>query len=476
LAQQILSTPPVAANVSVPHKYSQSWAIAMLFLDIAMFVLATYAAIHIVGHWKPDAFKAKVYFSAAAFITIWILVFKLVGLYERSFALSMKDEFYCTVAALCVGIAPQLVLFTLVPLPLIASSRLVLIVSLLLSIVAVGSTRAITHALRDAELRRRPQRIAIVGQPSRIETAIRSLGIAAGDQVRTFEVVDVDAGLGQINLTEDPELDNIAWFHAAKLWNCDTLILTEVVHPDLLPHLLEIAERHSIKIAFAPPRLKRQAFHLSFETNGHQVLIVPRALRACRAPARLIKRIFDLVAASAMLLIFGPLMLIVAGLIWLQRSGPVLYRQQRITRGGAVFDVLKFRTMPCEAEKETGPVWTQPGDKRATRLGSILRRSSLDELPQLFNVLRGEMSLVGPRPERPVFAELFRQLPRYDERHLVCPGITGWSQVQMRRASPLSDIGLKLSHDLYYIENWSIFMDCYVLLKTALEFLFQRPV
>jgi len=447
----------------------------MLFSDIAMFTLATYAAIHIVGHWKPDALKPKVYISAGVFILIWILVFNLVGLYERSFVLSMKDEFYCTVAALCVGIAPQLVLFTLLPLPAIASSRMVLIVSLLLSIIAVGTTRAVTHALRDAEVRRRPRRIALVGQPSRIEAAAQSLEVASNDQVLTFEVDDIDAGLGQINLTDDPDLDNIPWFRVAKSWDCDALILTEVVHPDVLPHLLETAERHHIKIAFAPPRLKRQAFHLSFETNGHQVLIVPRALRMCRAPARLIKRIFDLIVASIMLIIFGPVMLVEALLIWLQHNGPVLYRQQRITRGGAVFDILKFRTMSCEAEKDTGPIWTQPGDTRATKVGALLRRSSLDELPQLFNVLRGEMSMVGPRPERPVFAELFRgSLERYDERHLVYPGITGWSQVQMKRSTTVSDIGQKLGHDLYYIENWSIFMDIYILLKTATEFLFHK--
>jgi len=230
-----------------------------------------------------------------------------------------------------------------------------------------------------------------------------------------------------------------------------------------------------MKLAFAPPRLKRQAFSLSFETSGHQALIVPSSLRICGRPAQLVKRMFDLAVASLMLLIFSPIMLTVAMLISLQRSGPVLYRQDRVARGGGSFKIFKFRTMPVTAEIETGPVWTNHGDNRATKLGAFLRRTSLDELPQLFNVMQGEMSIIGPRPERPMFVELFRHyLPRYDERHLVRPGITGWSHVQMKRNAPISDIGERLSHDLYYIENYSFLMDVSILVKTAVEFLFQR--
>jgi exopolysaccharide biosynthesis polyprenyl glycosylphosphotransferase len=449
----------------------------MLAADVAMFVLASFTAVHIVAIWKPDALSVKVIANSVVFTAIWIFVFRLVGLYERSFALSMKDEFYCTVGALCIGIAPQLVLFTVAPLPLIASSRIVLIASLFFSIIFVGTTRAAMHALRDAEQRRRPRRITIVGHPDRIHAMSESLSVGVADRVFTYEVVDLDVRLGQINLTRDPDLDNIPWFSAARGWNSDSIMLTEVVHPAYLPLLLQIAERHHIKLSFACPRLKTQAFQLALETDGHQVLMVPSALWVCRAPARLIKRTFDLIVASSMLVLFGPIMLAAALLIWLQGNGPVLYRQQRITRGGALFDMLKFRTMPCDAEKNTGPIWMQFGDQRATKLGAFLRRTSLDELPQLFNVLRGEMSVVGPRPERPFFAEVFRcNLPRYDERHLVSSGITGWSQVQLKRSASVADIGHKLSNDLYYIENWSLLFDVSVLFKTAAEFMFHKAI
>ena len=161
--------------------------------------------------------------------------------------------------------------------------------------------------------------------------------------------------------------------------------------------------------------------------------------------------------------------------IYLEDGRPLLYRQARVGVNGQIFEILKFRSMRVNAESQTGPVWARHGDGRVTKVGAILRRTSMDELPQLINVLRGEMSIVGPRPERPVFVEAFRTvLPRYDERHLVRPGITGWSQVHMKRVLGPSQVGEKLSYDLFYVENWGLFMDISVVFKTAVEFLFHR--
>jgi lipopolysaccharide/colanic/teichoic acid biosynthesis glycosyltransferase len=153
----------------------------------------------------------------------------------------------------------------------------------------------------------------------------------------------------------------------------------------------------------------------------------------------------------------------------------MLYRQVRVGRLGAEFEILKFRTMRRDAESQTGPIWTRNGETRTTRIGRFLRRMSLDELPQLINVLRGEMSISGPRPERPFYVEQFRKMfRRYDERHLIRPGITGWAQINMRRQLDPSEIGEKLSYDLFFLEHWSPFMDIMILCKTAAEFLFHR--
>ena len=182
-------------------------------------------------------------------------------------------------------------------------------------------------------------------------------------------------------------------------------------------------------------------------------------------PSRLVKSLEDLIVAVALLVPALPLMALIAVGIRATSSGPVLFRQDRVTWNGERFAMLKFRTMPVDAERESGPVWSERNDRRATRFGAFLRRFSLDELPQLFNVLRGDMSLVGPRPERPEFVEQFRRrIPGYMQKHLVKAGITGWAQVNDLRGD--SDLVKRVEYDLFYIENWSIWFDLRILALT----------
>lgn len=178
------------------------------------------------------------------------------------------------------------------------------------------------------------------------------------------------------------------------------------------------------------------------------------------------KRTFDVLVSSLTLLVAAPLMAFLALLIKLTSKGPVLYRQERMGMDGETFGMLKFRSMRTDAESD-GAKMASANDARTTRLGAILRRSSLDELPQLFNVLKGDMSLVGPRPERPVFIEEFKkQIPRYHLRHKIKAGMTGWAQVNGLRGQ--TSIQKRIEFDLYYIENWSLLFDLKILLRTAL--------
>ncbi len=185
------------------------------------------------------------------------------------------------------------------------------------------------------------------------------------------------------------------------------------------------------------------------------------------------KRAVDLLGAASALLILGPLMAILAVFVKLSSPGPIFYRQERMGLDGGRFQCLKFRSMPLDAERETGAVWAKPGDQRATPFGKFLRRTSLDELPQLINVFLGDMSLVGPRPERPVFVDKFRkEVPGYMLRHKVKTGITGWAQVNGWRGS--TSIEKRIECDLYYIQNWSIWLDIKILLMTLDEVLRGR--
>ena len=177
------------------------------------------------------------------------------------------------------------------------------------------------------------------------------------------------------------------------------------------------------------------------------------------------KRAFDIVVSFLGLILLSPFLLLVALLIKISSRGPVFYQQERVGLDGQEFKMIKFRTMMVDAEKESGPVWAKKDDPRTTSLGKFLRRTSIDEFPQLLNVLKGEMSLVGPRPERLVFVKQFQQqVPKYAERHRVRSGVTGWAQVNgLRGQSPIEE---RTRYDVYYIENWSLWFDTKIILMT----------
>jgi Undecaprenyl-phosphate glucose phosphotransferase len=178
------------------------------------------------------------------------------------------------------------------------------------------------------------------------------------------------------------------------------------------------------------------------------------------------KRVFDILFSALAILVTAPVMLVTAVAVKLSSPGPVFYRQERMGMDGAVFHILKFRTMRADAET-AGARMASAGDPRRTAIGAFLRQTSLDELPQLFNVFWGDMSLVGPRPERPVFIEEFkRQIPKYHLRHKVKSGITGWAQINGLRGQ--TSIQKRIEYDLYYIENWSLMLDLKILVRTAL--------
>jgi len=181
---------------------------------------------------------------------------------------------------------------------------------------------------------------------------------------------------------------------------------------------------------------------------------------------RFLKAAEDQALALIIVTLVSPLMLAIAVGVKLSSPGPVFYRQTRVSWNGAPFEMLKFRSMPVDAEQDSGPVWNKQGDERATAFGAFLRRTSLDELPQFINVLKGEMSIVGPRPERPVFVEKFKDsIPGYMKKHLVKAGITGWAQINGWRGD--TDLTRRIEHDMYYIERWSLLFDFRIIMLTV---------
>jgi putative colanic acid biosynthesis UDP-glucose lipid carrier transferase len=222
---------------------------------------------------------------------------------------------------------------------------------------------------------------------------------------------------------------------------------------------------HAVQVRYVPDIFGFQLLRHSFsEVAGMPVIgLTDTPLHGFQ---RVFKTVEDYLLGGVAVLLFSPLLLGIAIGIKLTSSGPVLYRQDRVTWNGRRFTMLKFRSMPVGSERSSGPVWSNEADPRATRLGALLRRYSLDELPQLFNVLHGDMSLVGPRPERPEFVAQFRQrIPGYMQKHMVKAGITGWAQVNDLRGS--SDLSKRIQYDLYYIDNWSLWFDLRILALTV---------
>ena len=191
------------------------------------------------------------------------------------------------------------------------------------------------------------------------------------------------------------------------------------------------------------------------------------AVRSYSPLAAATRRMLEIAFCIALLVLTLPVIITAAIAILIEGGGPVLFRQVRVGQHGATFDVLKFRTMRTNAEAN-GPVWATLDDPRVTRVGAFLRKTRIDELPQLFNVLRGDMSVVGPRPERPHFVELLAsEIPRYHDRALIKPGITGWAQVQFRYGSSVDDARRKLEYDLYYLRHRTLLLDLLILALTV---------
>ena len=249
-------------------------------------------------------------------------------------------------------------------------------------------------------------------------------------------------------------------FHIDKIVVCTEdrrAVLPVKTLLDLKADGLDIVDGHQL--------LEEEAGRLSINSLPPSALIFSTGFRK-RLVSKVLKRIIDVVIASFGLILLSPIMGIVALLIKLDSPGPIFYRQVRVGLRGTPYLIMKFRSMFNDAEK-AGPRWAEVSDQRVSRVGRWLRKLRIDEIPQLLNVLQGHMSLVGPRPERPVFVQELRdRIPYYDIRHTVKPGITGWAQVKFRYASSHADTHTKLQYDLYYVKNMSLYLDIKILTQT----------
>ena len=224
---------------------------------------------------------------------------------------------------------------------------------------------------------------------------------------------------------------------------------------------------HGIKVTELSTFYEREYRQVLLESLNASWMVLGEGFRQGVLRAS-VKRLFDLVASAALLLLTLPVLLVAAACIFLEGGLPLFYRQERVGQGGKVFTIYKLRSMKNTAESDGTPRWAQPNDDRTTRVGRIIRKLRIDELPQIINVFKGQMSFVGPRPERPYFVDqLVKQIPYYALRHSIKPGITGWAQVRYPYGASLDDTVEKLQHDLYYVKNHTLFLDLMILIATV---------
>ena len=353
-------------------------------------------------------------------------------------------------------------------------SRLTLIPVVLLTAVLMTGER---YLLRQYETRLRRQgigteRVLMVGTGAGSELLIRRMNMfpqygfqvvgVATDDGKSVDFVGVPV-VGHVD--ELPEL-------VRKLRVDQVFLALPGDQRDRLLHLVKLCEDQKLEFKIVPDLLEVMSTRVAANAIDGLPLVGIRRSQL-RGGAAIVKRCLDIAVSAILLVLLSPVLLLIAILIKITMPGPVLFRQERIGQHRRPFLIYKFRSMVPDAEAKTGPVVAKPGDSRVTWLGRLLRRLSLDELPQLYNVLRGDMSLVGPRPQPTFFDERYSgEIPRYLERQQTRPGLTGWAEVNdLRGAAPIAD---RTMYDVYYIEHWSLALDLKIVLLTALRVVTQR--
>jgi len=448
-----------------------------LFLaDLAMIALSFYLAyrLRLTIQWPtvPENFRPfREYLGMIAVQILFVLgVMVFYGLYREQRARSLVDEGAAIAGAVSIGtmlgVAATSFLFKNTTLEL-DYSRGMVIYAWLFALILVGVAHLV-HRRAANWLRERgwaEVRVLVVGSGEVGQMIAQKLLHSVGMGYRLVGVVNGQSG-GRIRgvpvLGTVDELPELIVQH-----EIDEVIIgqPESTHQELL-RLIALCERGGVNVRIFPDVFQIIASEISIgDLDGLPLLAVRDvALRGWKLTA---KRAMDLILSALGLVFLSPVLLLVSLLIKLDSEGPVLFAQERMGLDARPFWCIKFRSMRQDAEKD-GPGWTTKDDPRCTRLGRFLRRTSVDELPQLINVLLGEMSLVGPRPERPVYVEQFRRsIPRYMERHREKAGLTGWAQVNNLRGD--TSIVERTKYDLWYIENWSLLLDIKILLMTFLR-------
>ena len=441
--------------------------VLLALIEGSMLVFAPYlaAALRFDGTSIQEATETgRLLPTALLFAVFGLLSSFAVGLYSVRQRSTFAGLLVRIIAAIASAVAMSILAFYL--LPAIAIGRGLLAITAAIAVVLLAGTRLLFERIVDQDTFRR--RVLVFGAGRR---AASLLELRRRSDTRGFRIVGFVASEGDVVSVPDERLlprpdDLFRWSVGADV---DEIVVAMDDRRRAFPmHEFLECRMAGIDICELPTFLERETGKVRLDVLNPSWIIFGEGFRASPLQ-RVLERGFDVLASLCLLVLASPLMLCAAVAIRIEDGwrAPVLYRQRRVGRFGETFDVLKFRSMSVDAEKG-GAVWAAKNDPRVTRVGAVMRKTRIDELPQLVNVLRGDMSFVGPRPERPEFvAQLEQTIPYYRERHTVKPGITGWAQLCYPYGSTEKDALEKLQYDLYYVKNRSLLFDLAILVQTV---------
>jgi exopolysaccharide biosynthesis polyprenyl glycosylphosphotransferase len=416
----------------------------------------------------------------AAVYVYWLLNFTFVGMYRTWFASSRFDEMAKLFKATFVGI---FILFFLILYDdavhnVVSSNRFLILIYWMLILTFVGSGRIILRSIQRRLLikgigRKRALIVGFNKKAFEMHNTIDSYKGLGLDVQAYLAVKSENIGKSHNNIKAIDTVHNIS--EVIKKLNVTEIILALDKHEgDIMLEVVAACDAPNISIKIIPDLyeiISGQA--RTSQLYGFPLIdIMPQLMPEWE---KKIKRLMDVVISILLIILTSPIVIITAIAIKRESKGPIFYKQERSGLDGKVFKIIKFRSMRADAEKLSGPVWSTKDDPRITKVGKFIRKVRIDEIPQMINVLKGEMSLVGPRPERPFFVEqLSKEIPFYKRRLKVRPGVTGWAQVKHKYDETVEDVKEELRYDLFYIENMSLSNDFKILFRTIFVVLFGQ--
>jgi sugar transferase (PEP-CTERM system associated) len=457
------------------------WLILLGLAELLLLIGSVFAAIYLRYITTPSPLRAYVatlwlqFGRAGIFAIVLMLGLAALGLYQTH----LRESWFGVLARQAVGFAlgwvGLVVIYYIVPEARIG--RGVLALALLIAFLAIAGFRALAMRLVDVEALKR--RVLVLGAGSRAALIPQTMRRRADR--RGFSIVGFMPQVGEtIAVAADRVVACDVPLHVyAQQHQVNEIVVGPDERRGGLPmeELLECKQR-GIFVTDLATFFERESGKVKLSLAEPSWLVFSTGFDASPL-RRLSKRTFDFLAASVVLLLSWPFMLLVALAIRIEsgKGQPILYRQERVGERGQVFKLIKFRSMRTDAEKDGVARWASKSDDRVTRVGRVIRRMRLDELPQLWNVLRGDMSVIGPRPERPPFvSDLAGKIRYYNLRHCVKPGLTGWAQLRYPYGASAEDASEKLKYDLFYVKNHNLLLDLMILIQTVEVVLFGRGV